>query len=141
MKPLRPTVYTVEDLWLPLSQGGLIHTGRDVHVGKICPVFILIKTFHTEYGSQDTDFTMLNLNNVSIICKLNMQLSSLKCLDKKHEAIKCLADVLPVTKHYNLFYQHGVCSVAALVLPTAGYTSGPDIKCLLAQTTYIISPQ
>lgn len=89
---------------LPLSQGGLIHTGKDVHVGKNCPFFILIKTFHTEYGPQDTDFTMLNLNNVSIICKLNVQLNTVKCLDKKHEAIKCLADVLPVTKLVIIFF-------------------------------------
>lgn len=66
--------------------------------GKNSLDFILIKILHTEYDFQDTDFTMLNLNNV--ICKLNMKLSSLKCLNKKkkkNEIIKCMADVLPVT--------------------------------------------
>lgn len=40
--------------------------------------------------------------------------------------------------HNNLFYQHGVCLVAPSVLLTAGYSPEPDIKCLLAQITYII---
>lgn len=116
MKPLRPAVYTAEVLLLPESQGGLIHTGRDVHVRKNSPGFILIKTFLTEYGYQDTNFSILNLKNIGIIRKLNMQLSYLKCLDKKHEASKCLADALPATKLIIMYFtcmELFTCSISA----------------------------
>lgn len=136
LKPLRPTIYTTEVLLLPGSQGGLIHTGRDVHAKKNSPGFILIKTFLTEYGSQDTDFTALNLKNASIICKLNMQLSCLKYLDKKHEAIKCLADVQPVTKLVIVYFtsMELFCSSVSAADSRIGLGSWRE-------TTFIISPQ
>jgi len=50
--------------------------------GEKLPCFYPNQAFHTEYGSQDTDFTSVNLNNLSIICKLNMEQSSSKSLEK-----------------------------------------------------------
>lgn len=107
-----------------------------MQVRKNSPGFILIKTFLTEHGSQDTDFTVLNLKNVSIICKLNMQLGCLKCLDKKHKAIKHLADVLPVTKLVILYF-----SVMELF---SCRISAADCRIVLrawCETTFLISPQ
>lgn len=136
VKPLRPAVCTREVLSLPGSQEGLMHTGRHVCVRKNSPGFILVKAFLTEYGSQDTDFTIPNLKNVSIICKLNVQLSCLKRLDKKHEAMKCLANVLPVTKLRILYFismELFSCSISA-----ADSRIGLGAWC---ETTFMVSPQ
>lgn len=116
VKPLRPAVCTTEVLLLPGSQERLMHTGRHVCVRKNSPSFILVKAFLTEYGSQNTNFTVLNVKNVSIICKLNVQLRCLKCLDKKREAMKGLANVLSVTKLRILYFtsmEFFSCSISA----------------------------
>lgn len=101
--------------------------------GKNSLDFILIKILHTEYDFQDTDFTMLNLNNV--ICKLNMKLSSLKCLNKKKKKrnYKMYGRCVTSDHTHSLFYQLGVFLVVTSVLLTVEYSTEPDITCLRSQ--------